>query len=95
MCLNYQRNSYALWRACTAAFDDPATRWVFEPAAVAGAAAGALADALLAHRVALQPNRHPAIWRANALGLVEHAAGGAQAHVRGGGVRTARRSAPS
>jgi hypothetical protein len=26
MCLNYQRDSYALWRACTRAFNDPQAR---------------------------------------------------------------------
>jgi len=34
MCLNYQRNSYALWRACTSMFEDPTTRWAFDMDAV-------------------------------------------------------------
>jgi hypothetical protein len=73
MALNYQRNSYALWRACTAMFDDTATQWVFDPERVADSDPVALAGALLRHRVALQPNRHPQIWRRNAEGLVRHA----------------------
>jgi hypothetical protein len=75
MSLNYQRDSYALWRACTAAFEDPSTAWVFQPLAVAAASPEPLAEALLRHRVALQPRRHPDIWRRNALGLCDHAKG--------------------
>ncbi|HEX4096445.1 MAG TPA: hypothetical protein VHX64_06935, partial [Caulobacteraceae bacterium] len=75
MTLNYQRDSYALWRACTATFNDPTLSWVFEPERVAAASAGDLAQALLARRVALQPNRHPAIWRRNAEGWLRLADG--------------------
>jgi hypothetical protein len=79
MALNYQRNSYALWRACTAMFEDPGAAWAFDPAAVAAAEPEALAEVLLRHRVALQPNRHPQIWRRNAEGLVAHAGGSVRA----------------
>jgi hypothetical protein len=47
MALNYQRSSYALWRACTAAFEDPQTAWVFDPASAAAAEPGLLREALL------------------------------------------------
>lgn len=75
MSLNYQRNSYALWRSCTAAFEDPTAQWVFSPQAVLAAPLDALAEVLVRHKVALQPNRHPAIWRENAAGLMRHADG--------------------
>lgn len=75
MTLNYQRNSYALWRACTALWADPATTWALDPAAVSEASRDALAAALLKHKVSLQPIRHPQIWARNALGLVRHADG--------------------
>ena len=75
MALNYQRSSYALWTACTAAFEDPETGWVFEPAVAAEAAEADLRAALLKHRVALQPSRHPDIWRRNAQGLMRHGGG--------------------
>jgi hypothetical protein len=75
MSLNYQRDSYALWRACTATFDDPETSWAFEPAAAASATLADLLDALARHRVALQPRRHPDIWRRNASAFVELCAG--------------------
>jgi len=72
MALNYQRDSYALWRACTQMFEDTATSWVFDPVSAAAATRAKLADALVRHRVALQPNRHPEIWARNASGLVQH-----------------------
>jgi hypothetical protein len=75
MALNYQRSSYALWKACTATFEDAETGWVFDPAAAAGARHDDLRAALLKHRVALQPTRHPEIWRRNAGGLMRHAGG--------------------
>jgi hypothetical protein len=75
MALNYQRSSYALWAACTAAFEDRATTWVFDPEAVARSSLQELRQALVRHRVALQPNRHPDIWRRNAEGLVRHTGG--------------------
>lgn len=75
MALNYQRNSYSLWRSCTAAFEDQSTRWVFDPLTVAKADPSRLSEALLRHRVALQPNRHPQIWLRNAQGIVEVSAG--------------------
>jgi hypothetical protein len=78
MALNYQRDSYALWRACTAMFDDPATVWTFDPLAVCATSVEALAVALRRHKVALQPNRHPDIWRRNAAGLARHAEGSVQ-----------------
>jgi hypothetical protein len=63
MALNYQRDSYALWRAATAAYDDPDTRAIFDPKAVVRMSDESLAERLLRHRVALQPVRHPAIWK--------------------------------
>ncbi len=63
MALNYQRNSYRLWESATAAYADPATTWVFDPSEVVNRSEEELRGALVLHRVALQPNRHPDIWR--------------------------------
>jgi hypothetical protein len=79
MALNYQRDSYALWRACTAAFEDRETAWVFDPAAASAASIDDVGAALGKHRVALQPTRHPQIWRQNAAGLTEHGGGSVRA----------------
>lgn len=78
MCLNYQRNSYALWRACTSMFDDPQTRWAFDMGALDRASPGAAQEALLRHKVALQPNRHPQIWTRVAAGFNRHGNGSVQ-----------------
>lgn len=63
MALNYQRNSYALWRAATATFLDSETADVYTPSKVVSLSEDALRTKLLKHRLALQPSRHPAIWR--------------------------------
>ncbi|MEV8475648.1 hypothetical protein [Streptomyces sp. NPDC051173] len=76
MSLNYQRDSYALWRAVAAAYQDPRSRWVFTPARVLDRTPEDLARHLLAHRVALQPNRHPEIWRRVARGIAGSSADG-------------------
>lgn len=63
MALNYQRNSYKLWEAATQAWMDESTKWIFDPARVADADFTELQTALLKHRVALQPNKHPQTWQ--------------------------------
>ena len=62
MALNYQRNSYKLWEAAKATCLDPETADIFRPAAVTAMDADVLREKLLKHKLALQPNRHPAIW---------------------------------
>lgn len=63
MALNYQRSSYALWESAAATWADDVTRDVFFPETVVCMSDEALRKRLLEHRLALQPNRHPAIWR--------------------------------
>lgn len=63
MALNYQRNSYSLWRSCTAAWTDETRRWIFDPQEAATRSIDDLREALVLHRVALQPNNHVKIWR--------------------------------
>jgi hypothetical protein len=72
MALNYQRNSYSLWAAATATYNDSATRWVFRPQAVADATEEDLRGALLRYRLALQPVKHIGTWRAIAQTLAVH-----------------------
>lgn len=63
MALNYQRSAYALWESAAATWSDAETRAAFLPECVVSMAGDDLAQRLLKHRLALQPNRHPAIWR--------------------------------
>lgn len=71
MALNYQRNSYKLWEAATKTFEDESTCWVFEPGECATRGLPAMRKALLKHKLALQPNKHPATWFALARAFTE------------------------
>lgn len=71
MALNYQRNSYKLWESVVKAYKDENTRWIFNPHAAANCDIDVLRNALLLHRVGLQPNRHPEIWQRVAQGIVK------------------------
>jgi hypothetical protein len=70
MALNYQRNSYKLWDSVAEAYQDVNCRWIFSPNSVAVKSLDELRPALLQHRVGLQPNRHPEIWRRVATGII-------------------------
>ncbi|MEK5175751.1 hypothetical protein NST63_21505 [Heyndrickxia sp. FSL W8-0496] len=71
MALNYQRNSYKLWESVVKAYQDENTKWIFNPNAAANCDIDVLRNALLLHRVGLQPNRHPEIWQRVAKGIVK------------------------
>ena len=62
MALNYQRDSYSLWKAALATFEDGETRDVFDVQACAKMPEEVLREKLLKHKVALQPNKHVATW---------------------------------
>ncbi|WP_025786316.1 hypothetical protein [Sporosarcina sp. D27] len=70
MSLNYQRNSYSLWESVVKTYQDEQTKWIFDPITVANKEIDELREALLVHRVGLQPNRHSEIWRRVAKGIV-------------------------
>lgn len=62
MALNYQRDSYALWRAARDTYNDESTRFVFDPERVCQATGEEVRAALLKHRLALQPIKHVETW---------------------------------
>ncbi len=62
MSLNYQRNSYGLWKAATTSYEDPLTRDIFNTQAASTMSEEQLRSLLLAHKVALQPNKHTHTW---------------------------------
>ena len=76
MALNYQRNSYKLWESVVKAYQDEETRWIFNPSIVVNRDIDVIREALLLHRVGLQPNRHPEIWQRVARGIVHSSAKG-------------------
>jgi hypothetical protein len=63
MALNYQRSSYNLWKSIVQAYLDDSSRWIFNPLAASESDLDDLRHVLLHHRVGLQPNRHPEIWK--------------------------------
>lgn len=64
MALNYQRNSYALWEAALATWNDPDTRDVFDVQTAASMDIEELRQKLTKHKLALQPNKHVSTWQA-------------------------------
>lgn len=62
MALNYQRDSYALWRAARKTYEDESTRFVFSPRMALLQGREDVKNALQRHKVALQPNKHTDTW---------------------------------
>jgi len=63
MSLNYQRDSYSLWKAASNTFQDNETKLSFNIAAVSIIVRDDLRKLLLKYKVALQPNKHVDTWR--------------------------------
>lgn len=63
MALNYQRDSYKLWKSALLTYEDPDTKCVFSPNAVVSMDEIALRSKLLKYKLALQPNKHTQIWK--------------------------------
>ena len=63
MALNYQRDSYKLWESTLKTFQDSKTKVVFDIKQVSQMDKNKLRDYLLKHKIALQPNKHPEIWK--------------------------------
>lgn len=63
MALNYQRNSYKLWESAKQSTDDPETADIFIPNDVIEMTEKELRSKLTKHKVALQQNKQPIIWR--------------------------------
>jgi len=71
MSLNYQRNSYALWKCAHQSYLDEDVRDIFNLRIVAEMDVDALREKLLKYKVALQPNKQPVIWKTICTSLVE------------------------
>lgn len=63
MALNYQRNSYKLWESANTSANDAAVADIFIPEKVILMSPEELRDKLVKHKVALQMNKQPIIWR--------------------------------
>jgi hypothetical protein len=62
MALNYQRNSYTLWRSSKQLYEDKTRNYTFDPAEVVNTTVEKLQADLLHYKVALQPNKHINTW---------------------------------
>ncbi len=63
MALNYQRDSYVLWRNATQAYNDPETRYIFAPKQAVRVDEAYLRQSLMKYKVAIQPTKHTEIWQ--------------------------------
>lgn len=63
MALNYQRNSYVLWKCAHRMYNDTEARPVFNSREVCSMSVEQLREHLVRYKVALQPNKQPLIWK--------------------------------
>lgn len=61
-CLNFQRRSPALWRSALDSFKDSETNYLYFPEQVIERAPARIQHDLVKHKLALQTNKHAAIW---------------------------------
>ena len=71
MALNYQRNSYSLWRSARQTYRDTNTCDVFEPAVAAQMDTALLREKLTAYKLALQPHKQTDIWQTLCISFTE------------------------
>ncbi len=71
-CLNFQRNSPAMWASALKTWEDPETNYVFFPEKLATSTREQVQRALLKHKLALQPNKHTDIWMTVSKAFHEH-----------------------
>lgn len=62
VCINFQRNSPAMWASALATYDDPQTNYLFFPEKLADTPIEKIRTDLIKHKLALQPNKHILIW---------------------------------
>lgn len=63
MALNYQRNSYVLWKCANRMYEDKKAKPVFDSKEVCSMPEELLRKYLVEYKVALQPNKQPLIWK--------------------------------
>lgn len=62
MALNYQRNSYKLWKSALQTYQDSKTKFVFEPKKCVAKKFEDVQEALTKYKVALQKQKQTEIW---------------------------------
>lgn len=72
VCINFQRNSPAMWAAALKTYQDPDTNYLFFPEKLANTEIDKIRRDLLKHKLALQPNKHTEIWTTISNSLHKH-----------------------
>lgn len=72
MALNYQRNSYTLWKSALHSYMDEATATIYDPRYVASIDEDKLREMLTKYKVALQPVKQCAAWMTLCRTFVRH-----------------------
>ncbi len=62
VCINFQRNSPAMWASALKTYEDTATRYLFLPEELEARSVEQIRADLTKHKLALQPNKHVLIW---------------------------------
>lgn len=62
MALNYQRDSFSLWKSATRTYEDKETNIVFDITNCTKMSIGEVRSKLVKHKLALQPNKHIDTW---------------------------------
>ncbi len=71
-CINFQRNSPAMWKSALATYQDTKTRYLFFPEKVVKKNRKKVQKDLLKYKLALQKNKHTDIWIAISKTLNKH-----------------------
>lgn len=72
VCVNFQRNSPAMWASALKTYQDESTRYVFFPELLAATSEDKIRADLTKYGLALQPNKHVHIWTTIARTLHEY-----------------------
>lgn len=62
VCINFQRNSPAMWASALKTYEDKSTNYLFFPELLAETPIEKIRSDLTKHKLALQPNKHVLIW---------------------------------
>ena len=71
-CLNFQRNSPAMWQAALKTWNDRITNYLFFPEKIVKVSSQKIQNDLLKHKLSLQQNKHTQIWSTISQTLNEH-----------------------
>jgi len=72
MSLNYQRNSYELWKSALKTYQDKKTKVVFDIEKVSKLNKNELRNYLTKYKLALQPNKHVENWQKISITVLEN-----------------------